>query len=227
MSFENILWIFILPFSAFGIYKYYLARKRNDLKLVKIYQPLTTLFSLVCVLLSYMSQFSNFLLTTLIVIGMSLSLIADFLNIDMTDMNVVIRGLSIFLIAYLLYTISVFVISQINLYTLLISIIMIIIFIIIFLNVRKGMSSKVEMIAMGIYGFTITMMSAIGINMLFSSTISLISSLLLCFGMTSLYLGDIEFAISTYWKNLNFDFGPILYAGGQFLIAISIFYINL
>jgi hypothetical protein len=69
------------------------------------------------------------------------------------------------------------------------------------------------------------MMAAVGLSSLFSPNISLIGSFLLAIGFLIICLGDYEFALSTFWKDLNFPYGPIFYSGGQLLVALSLFYI--
>ncbi len=50
------------------------------------------------------------------------------------------------------------------------------------------------------------------------------ASAFLRLGTLSLFVGDIEFAIHTFKKRLPIMLGPILYAGGQFLIALSVWF---
>ncbi|MHA1724703.1 MAG: hypothetical protein ACTSYC_07685 [Promethearchaeota archaeon] len=92
-----------MPFSLFCIYKYYKARKKEDYAAIKLYQPLTMILSLLICFLSFLSPYSNPILITWLIIGMVVVLIGDFLNIDMTNIKVEIRGLLIFFVAYLIY----------------------------------------------------------------------------------------------------------------------------
>lgn len=45
-------------------------------------------------------------------------------------------------------------------------------------------------------------------------------------GTAMLYVGDVEFALHTYTKLVPLLFGPILYSGGQLMIALSASYGN-
>ncbi|MBD3194406.1 MAG: hypothetical protein GF317_05075 [Candidatus Lokiarchaeota archaeon] len=217
-------WIIVCPFSIYFIYKYFLARKQNDLDAVRIYQPLTTILSLLIGILSAFSPFSNSWFTIFILIGMFLALIADFLNIDMSDFKVVIRGLTIFLLAYLVYTITTFNFTSIDLITFIIITGITLLFLTILSRIWKGFTNSIEKGAMTVYGLNITIMVASGINTLLDSNFSLLSGFILTLGYLFLFLGDIEFALSTYWKPLNFEYGPFLYAGGQLFVAISLFF---
>ncbi len=223
--FTSLTWLFVLPFSLFSIYKYYRVRVKEDLKGVKLYQPLTTILSLIACVLSFFSDYSVPLYTLWIIIGMTLALIADFLNIDMTDMKVVIRGLIIFFLAYLVYTIATFIFTGFTLLMLIPIIVMGVVFLVVFLLVKNGLPSIVEKGAMGVYGLLIAMMVASAISTFFSQNFSLLASILLTVGFTFLLLGDYEFALSSYWKDLHFPYGPILYSGGQLLVAIALFYV--
>ncbi len=227
MEFFTLTWVILLPLSLISIYKYYQVRKRDDLKKVKMYQPLTTIISLIISILSLFSPLSSTLFTILIIFGMFLALIADFLNIDMKDISVVIRGLLIFFVSYLIYTISTFILFGMTNLLWIPILIMSVIFIIVFSLANKGIKEKFEKIAMGAYGFLISMMAASGLGTLFNPDIRVISSVLLALGFCFLCAGDFEFALSNYWKNLNFPFGPVLYAGGQLLVSISLFYITI
>jgi len=217
-------WIIILPFSLYFIYKYYEARKENNLSAVKIYQPLSTILSLAICIMSYFSSYSNVIFTSWIIVGMFIALIADFLNIDMGDFKVVIRGLLIFFLAYLTYVITTFLFVDINIYTIIVILIMILIFSFIFSLVWRGFENNIERVAMGLYGVLISIMVAGGLNTFFSERFSIISSIFITLGYIFLFLGDIEFALSTYWKPFEFEYGPFLYAGGQLFIAISLFF---
>jgi hypothetical protein len=44
------------------------------------------------------------------------------------------------------------------------------------------------------------------------------------FGTFSLFIGDIELAIDAFKKRLPIMWGPFLYAGGQLLIAMSVWF---
>ena len=225
MEIISFSWIIILPFSLYSIYKYYNVRKENNLKGIKLYQPLTTILSLFICFLSFLSPSSNVMFSLLITIGMIIALVGDFLNIDMNEMSVVIRGLLIFLVSYLIYTVSAFVIIGFNLWMLIPIISMFILFLVVFSLIFRSIQANMEKVAMGIYGILLTMMAAAGLSSLFSPNVSLVGSILLAIGFLIICLGDYEFALSTFWKDLNFPYGPIFYSGGQLLVALSLFYI--
>jgi hypothetical protein len=55
----------------------------------------------------------------------------------------------------------------------------------------------------------------------FGSELSTLRAIYLSLGTLSLYVGDVEFAVHTRKRRLKRMYGPILYAGGQMLIAVS------
>ncbi|MHA1805457.1 MAG: lysoplasmalogenase family protein [Promethearchaeota archaeon] len=223
----SITWLGILPFSLFYIYKYYQARKNEDHAAIKLYQPLTTILSLLICFLSFLSPYSNPVFTTWIIIAMSIALIGDVLNIDMTDMKVVIRGLLIFFVAYFIYTILTFMLADFTLIMVIPIMLMMIILTVVCFLIWNNLPSYLEKIAMVLYGALLSLMVAAGMATFYSPTFSLLTSIILTLGFLFLYLGDIEFALSSYWKPLNFPYGPMLYSGGQLLVAISLFFCSL
>ena len=72
-----------------------------------------------------------------------------------------------------------------------------------------------------IYGLVLPFTFWRAVSTFFGTELSTLQSAFLSLGTLSLYVGDIEFAIHTYKRRLPLMFGPILYAGGQFLIALS------
>ncbi len=72
-----------------------------------------------------------------------------------------------------------------------------------------------------IYGLVLPFAFWRAVSTFFGTELSTPQSAFLSLGTLSLYVGDIEFAIHTYRRRLPRMFGPILYAGGQFLIALS------
>ncbi|MHA1724702.1 MAG: hypothetical protein ACTSYC_07690 [Promethearchaeota archaeon] len=88
----------------------------------------------------------------------------------------------------------------------------------------KNLLSYFEKIAMALYGALLSLMVAAGMATFFSPTFSFLTSILLTLGFFFLYLEDIEFVLSSYWNPLTFPYGPMLYSGGQLLVALSLFF---
>jgi uncharacterized membrane protein YhhN len=75
-----------------------------------------------------------------------------------------------------------------------------------------------------VYGLVMPFMVTRAISTLFGTGFSLVSALLVTIGCAMLFLGDIEYGMHRFRKPLKFFFGPICYAGGQLLIALSCSY---
>jgi uncharacterized membrane protein YhhN len=79
-------------------------------------------------------------------------------------------------------------------------------------------------IAVMIYGLVMPFMVTRAISTLFGDTFSLVSAILITAGSSLLFLGDIEYGLHRFRKPGKFTIGPVCYAGGQLLIALSCAY---
>jgi hypothetical protein len=59
------------------------------------------------------------------------------------------------------------------------------------------------------------------ISTLFGGEFSLPAALLVTIGSSMLFLGDVEYGVHRFVRPGKFTVGPICYAGGQLLIALS------
>jgi len=62
------------------------------------------------------------------------------------------------------------------------------------------------------------------ISTLFGSGFSIASGVLVTLGCMLIFMGDVEYGMHRFRKPVKFFFGPICYAGGQALIALSCSY---
>lgn len=212
-----------VPISITLIIIYLIARNRNDLKRTAVVQPLTTMVSLTIAALSFLSPRVSSGYTTWILVGMGLCFIADIFNIDMNNDKIFFAGIGLFILAYLEYAITftrfnggfkpqdIYVgIAFMLLYALLIGL------------YWKGLG-KYKLPVM-IYGLILPFMVTRAISTLFGDRFSLISAILLTVGSIMLFLGDVEYGIHRFRKPWKFTVGPICYAGGQLLVALSCAY---
>jgi len=72
-----------------------------------------------------------------------------------------------------------------------------------------------------IYALVLPLTFSRAVSTFFGTRFEVPQSILLSLGTLSLFVGDVEFAIHTFKRRLSLMFGPILYAGGQLLIALS------
>ncbi len=212
-----------VPLSIGLIIVYLFARNRQDLKRTAIIQPLTTLVSLVIAALSFLSPDVNKGYTFAILAGMGLCFAADIFNIDMNNSKIFMAGMIAFAVAYLEYAATYTIFNEgFKPADLIVGIIFILIYIFLIRLYWNGLGTfKIPVL---IYGLIMPFMVTRAISTLFGDTFSLASALLAAIGSSMLFLGDIEYGLHRFRKPGKFTAGPIFYAGGQLLIALSCAY---
>ncbi|MBN1573098.1 MAG: lysoplasmalogenase [Deltaproteobacteria bacterium] len=218
-----------VPFSLAGILLYFIARKRNDLKRVEYIQPLTTLLIIAVAALGFASENANDLYTIFILVGLTFSLIGDCWNVDMTDMETVIYGLIVFVFAYFTYPLAFTVMDGFHREDIIVGLICLALYAGLISYCWRGL--KGMKVPGMIYGLVLFILISRAISTFFGDTFSTAQSILITAGTGMIFLGDVQFAIETFRKppppKLVIDLkviGPILYAGGQLLIALSTSY---
>lgn len=218
-----------VPFALVGICLYFIARKRNDLKRVEYIQPITTLFIMAVAALGFASENANNVYTIFILVGLTFSLIGDCWNVDMTDMETVIYGLIVFVFAYLTYPLAFTVMDGFHGEDIVVGLICLILYAGLISYCWRGL--KGMRVPGMIYGLVLFILVSRAISTFFGDTFSTTQSILITAGAGMIFLGDVQFAIETFRKpappKILIDLkvvGPILYAGGQLLIALSTSY---
>jgi len=211
-----------VPIHLVLIAIYLIARNRNDLKKTAIVQPVATFVALLIAALSFFSPQADTSYTIWILVGMGLCFLADIFNIDMTNDKILYAAIGVFVIAYLEYAITFTRFNGFQQQDLLVAGIFILIYIFLMRLYWKGLGKfKIPIL---IYGLVIPFMVTRAISTLFGTTFSLLSAVLVTVGCTMLFLGDIEYGLHRFRQPLKFFIGPICYAGGQLLIALSCAY---
>jgi len=198
---------------------YWWARINNDLSVVSIVQPLITILCIGIALLALRLHKHSRALILCISCGLAVALLGDFLNLNMNDPYVVIRGLVIFVVAYMTYAIGLTIINGFHFKDIFVGVVALLFnaALMIYLWPHLG-----EMKIPGlIYSLILPFLVTRAISTFFSGKFSKTQSVLLTAGTGMVYLGDIEFALHAYAQVLPMLAGPILYAGGQLLISLS------
>jgi uncharacterized membrane protein YhhN len=209
----------LIPLNLIAIALYMHARIRGDLGKVIFYQPGAVSLSLVIAASSLLREDANPAFTGVVLAGMGIALIGDFLNLDMENPKVVLRGLVIAVVAYLTYGIGVTAIDGFHGQDLIVGGLLLAFYIALMRHLWPGLGAM--RIPGLIYGLVLPFTFWRAVSTFFGTELSTLQSVFLSLGTLSLYVGDIEFAIHTYRRRLPLMLGPILYAGGQFLIALS------
>jgi uncharacterized membrane protein YhhN len=211
-----------VPIYLSLIVLYMIARNRNDLKKTAIIQPVLTFLALIIAALSFLSPAANSGYTTWILVGLGLCFLADIFNIDMINDKILFAAIGVFVVAYLEYAITFTRFNGFHWSDLIVSGIMLFVYAFLMRLYWQGLGAfRVPVL---IYGLVMPFMVTRAISTLFGDTFSLLSAILVAAGATMLFLGDIEYGLHRFRKPLKFFFGPICYAGGQLLIALSCSY---
>lgn len=212
-----------IPFHLILVALYLQARRKNDLKKTAIIQPLVTFTALLISGLSLFNPNSNPSYTIFIMIGMGLCVLADIFNIDMSNDKILFAAILVFLFAYLEYGITFTHFNGFHRYDLLIGAVMLLIYVLVMKLYWKGLA--IFKLPIAIYMLVICFMVTKAISTLFGTTFSPISAWMVSVGGILLFLGDVEYGIHRFYKPVRFSLGPIFYALGQLLVALSCSYI--
>ena len=211
-----------IPFSIGLISAYMVARNHNDLKRTAIIQPLTTLLALAIAALSLTSPRADPQYTLWILIGLGACFLADIFNIDMTNDKILYAAIGVFVIAYMEYAITFTRFNGFQPEDWLVGGAFLLIYAFLMrLYWKKLGNFKIPVL---IYGLVMPFMVTRAISTLFGNTFSGFAAILVTLGSLMLFAGDVEYGIHRFRTPIKFSIGPILYAGGQVLIALSCAY---
>lgn len=208
-----------VPFVIIGIAVYWKARQENNLKLVSIVQPAITILCILIALLALKRPGTNGALVAWVAAGMFIALIGDFLNLDMGNPRVVIRGLVIAIIAYLTYAAGFTAIDGFHKEDIYIGIAALVVYAAVMRYLWPHLGSM--RIPAMIYGLVLPFVVTRAISTFFGYEFSVTQSILLTAGTAMLYIGDVEFALHTYVGGVPMLLGPVFYSGAQLLIALA------
>jgi len=215
--------LFLVPVNIILIVIYLIARNRENLKLTSWIQPLTTFLSIGIAALSLLDPNTNSAYTIWILIGLGLCFAADIFNIDMNNDKIFYAGMACFIVAYVEYAITYTRFNNgFHRQDILIGLIFIVIYILLMALYWKGLG-KYKLPVM-IYGLFMPFMVTRAIATLSGGVFPLTAAVLVTAGSLMLFLGDVEYGMQRFYKPGKFTIGPICYAGGQLLIALSCVY---
>jgi uncharacterized membrane protein YhhN len=209
-----------VPVNIVLIVIYLIARNREDLKRTAIIQPLTTFLSLCVVGLSLLDPQANHVYAIWILIGLGLCFAADIFNVDMNNDKIFILGILFFILAYSEYAV-VFTVFNHGFHSneIPVSVLFVLIYILLMRLYWKNLG-KWRLPVM-IYGIFMPFMVTRAISTLLSGEFPFSAAVLVTAGSLLLFLGDVEYGIQRFYKPGKFTLGPICYAGGQLLVALS------
>lgn len=221
--------LYLLPIFFLFMIGDVIGRNKNNLKLVSICQPGTTIVVLIMAGLSLLTEHFHLSYSLAIMGGLLVSVIADTLLVSRTDKTGFVKGMGLFLVTILTYGITWTVLNGFQKSNWTITIIMAIVYIILvvlfFKLKEKPSPSKIVLIGVVIYllAFCFTISRAVSTfdGTFFSAT----QSILMTIGIISFFLGDMQLGIYHFISpKFPMEQAPPFYFVGQLLIALSCSY---
>ena len=204
---------------------YLIARNRKDLKRTAFIQAILTVLVIVVAAMGFLSPAGEWEYTVWIMVGLSLCLIGDILNINLTKEWIRYAAIAVFMLACLIYAIAFARFNSFQPEDWFIGAVFLVIYGLLVRLYWKGLGKfKIPFL---IYGLIMPFMVTRAISTLFGSTFSLPSAIMISLGAILLFLGNIESEVHRFHQPVNYFYGPICIAGGQLLIALSCSYFSL
>ncbi len=208
-----------LPLSVIAIILYTIARSRFQMERVKILQPSMTALALLIAILSLLHPDAITGYSLWIIAGLAVSLGTDLLHIDMRRDNILMIGIVGFSVAYMIYPIGITVYNGFHPQDIIVGSVLLVAYIATIAYFWK--SVKGFRIPVIVYSFVCPFMVSRAISTFFGDTFSITQAVMLTVGTSLLYIGDLEYGVHRFKKELPFLFGHICYGVGQVLIALS------
>ncbi len=217
-----------IPFFIISMIGDMLARKKNILKYVKIFQPLTTFIAAIAAALSLFMPEHQLRYTIPILIGLLVSTYADSILVNRDDKSALIKGMLIFFLALLIYGITLTAFNGFHKADIIICGILLIFYSLLMIGfIRKTegkMSMKARIPAM-IYAANFCFVISRAISCFYGTEFSKAQAILLTVGTISFFLGDLQLGIYQYInKKFPMFQAPPFYFVGQLLIGLSASY---
>ena len=211
-----------VPISIVLTVYYFIFKNKGDLKKNAIIQPLTTLVAIIVAALSFLYPNVNPAYTTWILVGLGLSFLGDIFNIDMRNDRILLAAIGVFAIAYTEYGVTFTVFSGFQPQDWMLAVLFVLLYAILMVLYWPGLG-KFRLPVL-LYGLVMPFMVWRAAATFFGNFFSLTQSILVTAGTAALYIADIEYGFHRFRKPLKVIIGPLLYEGGQLLIALSCSY---
>jgi uncharacterized membrane protein YhhN len=214
--------LFLIPIILILIVFYKIFRDRNDLKKIAVIQPLITCLSIGIGLLSFLTPGHQVGYTLLVLLGLILSVVADFVLVDVKDMKKLIQALILFLLIYIAYSVAVSLKSRFlakDLYSAVGLLLVVAVSLAVLWKGLKGLKIPVMLYVLLLCFFinrAISTFSSPDFSLLQASLVTAASSMFL--------IGDLELAYNSFKKPIPLYIGPVTYAMAQRLMALSTCY---
>jgi uncharacterized membrane protein YhhN len=158
-------------------------------------------------------------------VGLGLCLIGDILKIDMTRDKTLYAAMAVFAMALLIYAVVFTRFNGFRFADWIVAVVFLIIFSLVIRLYWKGLGKlKLPVI---LFGLVMLFMVTRAISTLFGDSFSLTSAIMVSLGAILVLLGVIEYGVHRFHEPVKFFYGPVCYAAGELLLALSCSYFNL
>jgi len=219
-----------LPFFVLFMIGDMKGRKNNNLKLVSICQPMTTIMALLCAGLSFFGNTQS-TYTIWIIVGLAISAFADSVLVKRDDKQAFMKGMVMFLVAITIYGYTWTRLSGFQSQDVVITVIALIAYIIlsmVFMSSRggiDGMPTVKVTIGVLIYLFAFCLIISRAVSTFYGDYFTLTQSIMITIGIVSFFAGDLQLGIYHFTdKDFPMEQAPAFYFVGQLFIALSCAY---
>jgi len=214
--------LFLVPVILVLIVFYKIYRDRDDLKKIAVLQPLITCLSICICLLSFLTPGHRTGYTLLVLLGLILSVVADFVLVDVKDMKKLIQALVLFLFIYIAYSLALTRESRFQVKDLISAAGLLLVVVLSMAWLWSGLKGlKLPVLA---YVLLLCFFINRAIATFSSPDFSLVQSILVTAASSMFLIGDLELAYSSFKKPIPLYIGPVTYALSQMLMALSACY---
>lgn len=211
-----------VPFIVVLIVFYKIYRDRNDLKKIGVIQPLITCLSIVICLLSCFTPGFKAPYTLLVLLGLALSVAADFVLVDVKDMKKLTQALVLFLLIYISYCAAITTERAFTAIDLYIAAALVPVAAAPMVYLWKGLKDLKAPVL--IYVLLLCFFISRSVSTFHDTRFTEVQSVLLTAASCMFFIGDLELAVSSFKKPIPLYIGPVTYAVSQMLMALSACY---
>ena len=209
-----------IPFIVIGTVITWIARNKEQYRTVAIFQPVTTILTIVVAVLSLMTPGANVGFTSWILAGLVLSLAGDVFNINMTKDSILYPALIVFVFAYLTYPIGVTIYNGFHPQDVFVAAVGLVVWGGIVAFIWRGLGQGWRIPAI-IYSGVMVFMVTRAVSTYFGTAFTVTQATLLTTGTSLLLVADVEYSIHRFLRPFKWIIGPLMYPTGQLFIALS------
>jgi uncharacterized membrane protein YhhN len=212
-----------IPLIAAGTWITWRARNRGDYRRVAVFQPVTTVLTVLVAALGLLTPSAHVGFTAWILAGLCLSLAGDVFNINMSRDDILYAALVVFTVAYLVYPVGIAVYDGFHVEDLAVGVILLLVYAALIALLWRHLERSWRVPVM-VYALVMLFMVSRALGTFFGTFFGTTQAVLLSVGTSALFIADAEYSFHRFVRPFDTIVGPILYPGGQLAIALSTAY---